>query len=682
MSSLQSPESLESLILRVAVRVPLRRTFDYLGLTTQFVESTAGDLPAVYFPGQRVRVPFGRRQVVGMVMETAKKSIVPLDQLKTVLVPIDSEPLLSSTLLGLLQWASEYYQHPIGEVVLGSLPKCLREGGERMTVAAESVSVECQPLPFSLNQDQITAIHCIRQATGFAVFCLQGVTGSGKTAVYLESMRPLLQAGKQVLVLVPEIALTPQTLLRFEQYFQVPIVSLHSELTEKQRLTAWTQAHSGHARILIGTRSAVFAPMKCLGMIIIDESHDPSFKQQTGFRYLARDVAIKRAQIEGIPVVLGSATPTLETLMNVYRRRYHHLRLAARAGQATMPQFELIDLRDKKLTAGLSPQLIARIGSHLNRQGQVLLFLNRRGYAPTVLCHHCGGVVSCHRCDARMTLHKEPFRLCCHHCGRQTEVPSVCPACHQSELSEMGVGTEQLATALTHLFPSVSLARIDRDTTRKKGQLKALLAGVHAGTTSILIGTQMVSKGHHFKHLSLVAVVDADGGLYGSDFRALERMAQLLVQVSGRAGREAQQGEVLIQTHHPGHPLLRLLLEQGYEAFASALLQERALTQLPPHGFLALLRTESSQQEKALTFLRQIKQQLEQQRFLNSVELMGPVPAPMERRAGRYRAQLLVQSVQRAALRTAVVQIIQCCEQHPEGRRVRWSLDVDPQEMM
>ena len=660
--------SIKDPILRVAVRSPLWRTFDYL-------PPAGGD--SAWQPGQRIKVPFGSREVVGVLLAVVDEPEIPRERLKRVNTLLDSVALLPETLMSLFHWASHYYHHPIGEVILGNLPKLLRQGRE-IVAYPNDVDVVVHSTSLTLNSAQALAVNAMSQANSFKAFCLQGVTGSGKTEVYLQAMTPLIAAGKQILILVPEIALTPQTIVRFQDRFQVPVVCLHSELTDKQRLAAWSQAYSGYARIIIGTRSAVFVPLKDPGMIIIDEAHDSSFKQQSGFRYSARDVAVMRARMEDFPIVLGSATPSLETLMNVKRGRFQLLNLPERAGKSKPPQTTIIDLRDQSLMAGLSDYLIKTVKQHLAKRRQVLLFLNRRGYAPTLMCHHCGWMVVCARCDARMTLHKNPARLFCHHCGAHSGVPTICNSCQQAELSDMGVGTEQLESALATLFPTEKIVRIDRDSTRKKGSLQEKLAQIHSGDAHLLIGTQMVSKGHHFSNLSLVAIVDADGGLYGTDFRSMERMAQLLVQVSGRAGREEQVGEVLIQTHHPDNPLLQLLLQQGYSAFADALLKERQVAQLPPFSYLVLVRAEAVDKESALRFLRSVKAQCS----LKDVELLGPIPAPMERRAGRYRAQLLVQSNNRVVLHPAVHQLFFVLQQQPSSRKVRWSVDVDPQDML
>lgn len=655
-------------VLRIAVRFPLWRTFDYLPPEGLVID---------WQPGQRIKVPFGKREVVGILLDVVEEPEIPREKLKSVNTLLDSVALLPERLMSLFTWASHYYHHPIGDVILGSLPKLLREG-RQIIEYSEQPELSVEPTHLVLNDGQQNAVDAIDQSEGFQTFCLQGVTGSGKTEVYLQAMAPLIETGKQALLLVPEIALTPQTISRFEARFKVPVVCLHSELTDKKRLEAWSKAYCGYARIIIGTRSAVFVPLKNPGMIVIDEAHDPSFKQQSGFRYSARDVAIRRAQMENLPIVLGSATPSLETLMNAKRERFQLLSLPKRAGDAKPPTITIVDLRDKTLDSGLSEHLVETIKRHLKNKGQVLLFLNRRGYAPTLMCHHCGWMAECARCDARMTLHKNPTRLFCHHCGSHSRAPEICNSCEQADLSDMGVGTEQLESALEQLFPTENIIRIDRDSTRKKGSLQEKLEQIHSGEANLLIGTQMLSKGHHFSNLSLVAIVDADGGLYGTDFRSMERMAQLLIQVSGRAGREERIGEVVIQTHHPDNALLQLLLMQGYSAFSEALLEERENAQLPPFTYLALLRAEAIDKQQPLDFLRLVKQSVSE----NNVELLGPIPAPMERRAGRYRAQLLIQSNERSALHRIADQLIDACQQQPLNRKVRWSLDIDPQDML
>lgn len=660
----------KTMILRIAIATPLWKAFDYLPL-----QSTANEN---LMPGVRVRVPFGRRQVIGILLEVVTQSEVPLEKLKRIDEFIDKAPILTTSLLKFCRWASEYYHYPIGEVVLGALPKGLRQG---KSVELTTETTMCSPATrpnLQLNQYQQAAVDAIAQANGFQTFLLSGVTGSGKTEVYLHCIDAVLKKNQQALVLVPEIALTPQTVARFRERINAPVELIHSNLTDKTRMHAWLRAHYGTAAVIIGTRSAIFTSFLNLGIIILDEEHDPSFKQQSGFRYSARDLAVMRGRDGNIPVILGSATPSLESLYNVERRRYQLLTLPERAGEAKFPTVNLIDLRRQTLTAGISEALFTTMQEHLECGSQVMLFLNRRGYAPTLLCHHCGTMVQCRRCDARLTLHQKPYRLYCHHCGYSQAVPKVCPDCRQSELIDLGLGTEQLEEVLTAYFPNYPLVRVDRDSIRKKESMKNKLKSIHEGNAKILIGTQMLAKGHHFPNLTLVAVVDADMGLYSTDFRTLERMAQLLVQVSGRSGRDQQCGEVVIQTHHPDNALLNLLLQKGYIAFAKTLLKERKNAGLPPYSHWALLRAEAVQQALPLKFLEAAKQCI-----VNSsqIQILGPVPAPMERKAGRYRGQLLLQATQRSALQSMLKPFVAALSQLDLARKVRWSLDVDPQEV-
>ena len=542
-----------------------------------------------------------------------------------------------------------------------------------------------QTLAPSLNPAQSKAVTAIgAQLDDFAVALLDGVTGSGKTEVYLALVERVLAQGEQVLVLVPEIGLTPQLVSRFQRRVAAPIAVLHSGLSDRERLCAWVSAREGDAPIVIGTRSAVFTPFKKLGLIILDEEHDASFKQQEGFRYSARDVAVKRAQLESLPVVLGSATPSLETLYNVQQDRYSRLVLAARAGAARAPEIAVLDVRKQPMFDGLSSALVNTLRRHLDAGGQVLVFLNRRGYAPTMLCHDCGWVAKCQRCDANMTLFNHSTRLRCHHCGSERRADPQCPDCQGTELRPVGAGTERLETALQQQFPDTGIVRIDRDTTRRKGAMQSLLDSVHDGSKRILVGTQMLAKGHHFPDVTLVGIVDVDQGLFSADFRATERMAQLLVQVAGRAGRAEKPGQVLIQTHHPDHPLLQTLLHEGYGAFARAALEERRQAQLAPYCHMALLRAEAVDSQLPLQFLghaRQLAEHFCQQHGVQGVSLLGPIPAPMERRAGRTRAQLLLQANERANLHQLLEPWLQQLEGDKLGRKVRWSIDVDPQEM-
>ncbi|MCG8427817.1 MAG: primosomal protein N' [Chromatiales bacterium] len=532
-----------------------------------------------------------------------------------------------------------------------------------------------------LNDDQQSAVDAVAAGTDqFGVFLLDGVTGSGKTEVYLTLIEQVLAAGRQVLVLVPEIGLTPQLLRRFTKRISTTIALLHSGLSDRERELAWHAARSGQAPLVLGTRSALFTPLQNLGLIVVDEEHDLSFKQQDGFRFSARDLAVVRAQRAECPVMLGSATPSLESLGNGIKGRYRRLPLKQRAGGAKPPKIDLLDIRSVRLDAGVSPTLMRLIEDELAKQNQVLLFLNRRGYAPVITCHDCGWISLCRRCDARMTLHRASNLLWCHHCGSQRRVDPVCPECGQDDLRPLGQGTERVEEMFSQRLPDTALARIDRDATRRKGSLEKLLADIDAGKYSLLLGTQMLAKGHHFPHVTLVAILDVDLGLFGADYRAAERMAQLIVQVAGRAGRAEKPGRVLIQTRHPDHPLLQTLIHEGYGAFAQQALQERREVGYPPYSYHALLRAEATKEEEPRRFLDQVVELVNTQ-LAADVELWGPVPAPMERRAGRYRAHLLLQAVERSQLHRLLSQLLPKLQKLPAARRVRWSLDVDPQEM-
>ena len=514
----------------------------------------------------------------------------------------------------------------------------------------------------------------------FQAFLLHGVTGSGKTEVYLNLVESIIQTGKQALILVPEIGLTPQLMQRFQQRLMVPLALLHSSLPEKERELSWSKAMHGEAAVIIGTRSSIFTPMPDLGLIIVDEEHDPSFKQQEGFRYSARDLAVVRAHQQGCPVLLGSATPSLESLHNVHGKRYQLLELPERAGSAKPPRLELIDIRNARLEGGLSPLLRQEIGNTLVRGQQVMLFLNRRGYAPVITCHACGWLSSCTRCDSHMTFHSENKRLCCHHCGHQQRLPEQCPSCGGQDLRPLGHGTERLEEALKCCFPLAPLIRIDRDNIRRKGALQQMLQAIQEKHYSLLIGTQMLAKGHHFPEVTLVGIIDMDQGLFGIDYRASERMAQMILQVAGRAGRADKQGRVLIQTRHPDHPLLHTLIQNGYSAFAHEALSERKQAALPPFSHQALLRAEAIDPKAPVAFLQQAAEMAAPSP--HPVEIWGPVPAPMERRAGRTRAHLLLQSSSRATLQAHLAVLIPQLSELNTARRVRWSVDVDPQEMI
>jgi len=530
------------------------------------------------------------------------------------------------------------------------------------------------------NAEQQLAYDSISLNTGYSCYLLEGVTGSGKTEVYLQLIRQCLDRGQQALVLIPEIGLTPQTLGRFQRRFNCTIAVMHSGLADRQRLLAWQWAGSGEASIVIGTRSAVFTPLDNPGLIIIDEEHDSSFKQQDGFRYSARDIAITRAHREGIPILLGSATPALETLHNALQGRYHHLQLTRRAGAALPPSYQLLDIRNSPMEDGFSPPLLSAIGAEIKAGNQVLVFINRRGFAPTLMCFDCGFVAQCHHCDARMTVHYGQRLLRCHHCEAQQPLHRQCPHCNSSQLDFRGSGTERSEQALNRLFPGTQVIRIDRDTTSRKNAMSELIDEVYNGQPCILVGTQMLAKGHHFPDVTLVAIIDADGGLFSTDFRGPEKMGQLLTQVAGRAGRAAKPGRVLIQTLQPEHPLINALVDNHYHHYARALLAERQHSGLPPFGHLALVRAEAQQPEQAEAFLLALRQAVENDEQ-PSTRFFGPLPAPMARRAGFFRGQLLLAAEQRKQLHQSLAALCHWGDQQPMARKLRWSVDVDPIDM-
>ena len=730
-------------VIRVALDTPLRRLFDYLPPASQ-----AAELPAA---GTRVRVPFGRQRLIGVVMGSAAGSQIPAGRLKPVLEVLDSQPLLGSGALELIGWAAQYYHHPIGEVIASALPKALRQGASAVATqerwlasdagAAAGAAGEPRRAPRqrallefllagggataatlderlgwswrdaarallargfiasteapivlaaataqlrtegpALLPEQGAAVEAVAAAIGqFGAFVLHGITGSGKTEVYLRLIERVLAAGRRALVLVPEIGLTPQLLGRFRERFNAPMAVLHSGLTDQERLQAWRDGLSGRARIVLGTRSAVFAPVPDLGLIVVDEEHDASFKQhEGGFRYSARDLAVVRAQHAAVPVVLGSATPSLETLHNVAAGRYRLLRLLRRAAQAQPPRLALLDLRSSAVRAGIATASVLAMQRHLAQDGQVLVFLNRRGYAPTLLCTACGWIAPCRECDARLTVHLGAGRLRCHHCGADAPLPARCPVCGFA-VKPVGQGTERTEETLGALFPGVAIARLDRDVVRHRGDLEEVMRRMATGEARILVGTQMVTKGHDFPNVTLVVVLNADQGLFSTDFRAAERLAQTIVQVAGRAGRGSKPGEVLIQTEFPDHPLLTSLLAQGYDGFAHTALEERRQAAWPPFSRLAAVRDSAVTAEAALAFLNEARKLAP--RPPRGVRLLGPVPAAMAKRAGRYHAQLLVESAARAPLHEFLEDWLPQVEALKSARRVRWSLDVDPIEL-
>lgn len=662
------------MILKVALPTPLRRLFDYLPPKTKTEQAI--------LPGVRVQVPFGRRTLVGVVMDIAQESEFELAKLKPITALLDETPLFPKDLLTFFYKAANYYHHPIGEVVFSGLPQALKQDKKLKTPKAvpESIS-QTSPYQFSPEQDKaITNI--LAQRDHYATYLLQGITGSGKTEVYLEIARQLLQTDKQVLILVPEISLTPQTLTRFEERFGGQVASYHSQLTPAKRRDVFLNIQQQNIKVVIGTRSALFLPFQSLGLIVVDEEHDPSFKQQEGFRYSARDLAVLRSMLLKIPVILGSATPSFESLHNAALGKYQLCLLPTRATKVALPKIELIDVRHKKLKSGLSAALLDQIKKTIAKKAQVLLFINRRGFAPVYMCFDCGWFAECPNCESKLTYHLSKNKLICHHCERVMFLPSQCPECKSEALNAIGQGTEKVEEAICQAFPNQTIARIDSDTTRKKGSLDTLLDQAHNHDAQILIGTQILAKGHHFPHLALVAILDADGGLFSADFRAQERMAQLLIQVSGRAGRVHQAGRVLIQTFHPEHPFMSQICSQDYSQLAETLLAQRQRSHLPPFSHLALIRANHTQTELPENFLMQTQQSLKTQYPDGTIQIKGPVPSPFHKRQGRYHYQLLLQAEDRKSLHKAISYSSYLLESSKLGRKLRWSLDVDPIEMI
>lgn len=537
--------------------------------------------------------------------------------------------------------------------------------------------------PPELHDEQKVAVSAVlNRERAFRAFLLNGVTGSGKTEVYLRLIEQMSIEGKQSLVMVPEISLTPQLLDRFKNRLSCSMVILHSGMNDKQRAANWLTASQGDADVVIGTRSSVFTPLPKVGLIIVDEEHDASLKQQDRFRYNARDLALVRARDANIPIVLGSATPSLESLYNVEQKRFTELRLRHRAGNARPPKIGLLDVRRRKMDDGLSQLLLKEVERHRNDGGQVLIFINRRGFAPILICADCGATSDCRRCDAHMTVHAASNRLRCHHCGSERPIPSSCESCNSEEFDRVGQGSERIEAALNEHFPDAKIVRIDRDTTRRKGALEKHLHSAHSGEADILVGTQMLAKGHHFPNVTLVGILDADRGLFGTDFRSLEQMGQLVTQVAGRSGRAEKLGEVLIQTRNPDHELLRLLISKGYEEFSRAALRERRDAELPPYTHVALLRAESPNRNESKSFLRyvsdMIKQIMTAQIPGSGILVFGPVVAPMERIGGRFRYQLMLQSNERRNLNQLLTGLRLELETDKLARKVRWSIDVDP----
>lgn len=562
-----------------------------------------------------------------------------------------------------------------------SSARSLRSRGWLEDCRLPEIALSDRPLAApALNDEQQVAVDAVIGSVGkFSPFLLDGVTGSGKTEVYLAAIGEVIRQGRQALVLVPEIALTPQTTRRFRERLGFDVAILHSGLSERERAVAWLSAARGEARVVLGTRSAIFVPMPRSGLIVVDEEHDISYKQQDGFRYHARDLAVLRAKSLGVPLMLGSATPSLESLANVESGRYRSLRLSRRAGVARPPSLEIMDLRNKRLDQGLAISSLKAIEACVGRGEQALVFRNRRGYAPVLFCHACGWSAQCQRCDRPLTLHRGAGRLRCHHCAAEARVPATCPECASTALAPQGQGTERLEEVLQQRFPGTPIVRVDRDSTRSRSGREEILEGLDVPGPRILVGTQMLAKGHDLANLTLVVVTGVDQGLYSVDFRAGERLGQLIVQVAGRAGRADRPGAVILQTHHPEHPLLHALIGGGYAALSSGLLNERRLAGLPPFATFSLLRAEAREQADTNAFLQLAAESARVSG--HAIVAHGPLPAPMPRRAGYQRSQVLIESENRGLMQAFLPAWIESLRNVPAARKVRWSIDVDPVEM-
>ena len=658
--------------MRVALDVPLATLFDY---------AIPDDL--AISAGDRVVVPFGTRSRVGVAVEEAGASAIADARLKPVSRVLEDAPRLSAHWLELMRFLAAYYQRPLGETVISALPPRLRSIKPLPKKVRDAVPVKPGSPRFVSDHTptnaQAHAIDRMRGALGrFQAFLLHGITGSGKTEVYLRLIARVLEAGGQALVLVPEISLTPQLEARFRHAFpDAPIALMHSALQDVPRTAAWLAAARGEAGIVLGTRLAVLASLPRLALVVVDEEHDTSFKQQEGLRYSGRDAAVVRAKLAGCPVVLGTATPSLETWHNALAGRYEHITLPDRAVPgARLPELRTLDVRREELEHGFAPALLAAVGERLARGEQSLVFINRRGYAPVLACHACDWAAGCARCTAHMVLHKADRRLRCHHCGAESALPRACPTCGNVDLKAMGRGTQRVEETLAARFPRARIVRIDRDSARRRAELVRTLESVARGEADILVGTQLLAKGHDFPMLTLVGVLDADSALLSTDYRSAERLYATLAQVAGRAGRRERPGEVLVQTRYPQHPLYAALARHDFAAFAQAQLAERESAGFPPFVHEAALRAEAAKLAQALEFLEQAAKLVAPP---DGVRIYDPVPHVITRRANLERAQLLVQSASRPALQEFLhAWSVRLFATAPRG--VRWHLDVDPIE--
>ena len=650
----------------IAIAVPLRQAFTYHS-NQQII------------PGTRVAVKFGRTNKLGIVIEVISKTDIKTKPINMVL---DDLPIFSKTELKIFRWASNYYLHPIGEVISSFLPTNLRQTKntfEAETIASNREIIE-QNSEFEtiLNSEQIKAVKFLNELEGFLPTLLHGVTGSGKTEVYIRCIYEQLLNNKSVLVLAPEIALTPQLESRVRNQFGDLVGVYHSKMTPSARYKAWKKFRCGEIRVIIGTRSAVMMPAPKLGLIIVDEEHDASYKQQEGFKFSARDIAIKRAQIIKIPIILGSATPSLRTLKLVEERKFKTVSLTKRVTQKSPPKFSILDINEVKLVSGLAPQAIEAISQTLKQKKQAMIFINRRGFAPQFICSYCDWKAMCNSCDSSLVFHHQAARLICHRCDSAFGVPTHCPSCSKAQLSLLGTGTEQLEETLKALFPKTSIHRMDRDSTTKAGSLETILSEIKNSDTGILIGTQMLIKGHDFPNLELVVTVDVDQGITSLNSSAVEEMGQQLIQVAGRAGRSDGNATVLVQSRYVNDQNLLQLKSGNYLNFAKSLMEQRQATNQPPYTFEATIKASSPKAQTNIEMLTYAKQFIDPSKCV----LIGPIPAMQSKVRGSYHHHLIIQAKTRTGLNKLLVHLSDFLSKDKNNisKKVRWSINVDPLE--
>ena len=720
-------------LIEVCLNIPLRKCFDY---------SCSSLTPII---GARVEVPWGKSTKIGIITQVKSQSSYPLHKIKPAIRCLDEEAIISPTLMSLTQWASIYYHHPIGEVIVGTLCPSLRHGKatqikptyiyDTTALGTEALEnpmdlarapkqyallqlIDQQPkeelshyisqgfnreqikalqskgyinaqeqaetntpsiaddMFLPLNDEQQHAYQSIASLSSFSTHLLYGITGSGKTEVYMHWIRDILNHNQQVLVLVPEIALTPQTQQRFEKRFPHATVMIHSKLSPTQQLKAWWKSRHLKASIILGTRSALFYPIPKLGGIIIDEEHDLSYQQTEGFRYNARDTAIMRAKLEDVPIILGSATPSIGSYYNAIQKRFHLIHIKKRAAGAKLPQVHIIDTKKHPLTNGFSKPLIERMNNYLNQNKQVLLFLNKRGFAPVVFCPECGFQAMCSYCDAKMTFHQAARQIHCHHCGHRKSAPEKCPSCQFPDIIHLGLGTEQIHQHCQYLFPKHNIIRIDSDTIKHPNQLNDALNAIKSKAVDIVIGTQMMAKGHHFDHMNLVAILDIDQGLFSSAYQALEHTAQLITQVSGRSGRGTAEGEVLLQTKQPQHPILASASQHNYTACLEHLLVERKHMQLPPFSYLCSIEVRGEKKNQVSTLLKKCQAWLKAHGH-PSCEYFGPIDALLKRKMNQHHMHLFIQSTTRHAIHESIKALMQTTILTQPNQKLRWFINID-----